>query len=92
MRAASATARTRWPAARTRSATGADKLAGGAGKLAGGLQKGADQIPSGGDPKQQSKVIADPVDSASSTLNPSLDGQTLLTPACSPSLCGSARS
>ena len=60
---------------------GADKLAGGADKLAGGLQKGADKIPSGGDPKQQSTVIADPVDSASSSLNPSLDGQTLLAPA-----------
>jgi putative membrane protein len=60
---------------------GSDQLAAGAGKLADGLQEGAAQIPSGGDPEQQSKVIADPVDSASSTLNPTLDGQTLLTPA-----------
>ena len=34
----------------------------------------------GGDPEKQAKVISDPVDSASSTLNPALDGETLLTP------------
>ncbi len=59
---------------------GADKLATGADKLGAGLQQGADKIPSGGDPQQQADVIADPVNSASSTLNPSLDGATLLTP------------
>jgi putative membrane protein len=59
---------------------GADELAGGAAKLADGLQEGADRIPGGGDPEQQAKVIADPVDSASSTLNRQLDGETLLTP------------
>ncbi len=59
---------------------GADKLAAGADKLGSGLQEGADKIPSGGDPEKQAKVISDPVDSASSTLNPALDGETLLTP------------
>jgi putative membrane protein len=60
---------------------GAEKLSAGADKLGSGLQEGADKIPSGGDPEHQAKVISDPVDSASSTLNPALDGATLLTPA-----------
>ncbi len=60
---------------------GADKLSAGADKLGSGLEEGADKIPAGGDPEDQAKVISDPVDSASSTLNPSLDGETLLTPA-----------
>ena len=61
--------------------SGADKLAAGADKLGSGLKEGAEKIPSGGDPQHQAKVISDPVNSASSTLNPSLDGATLLTPA-----------
>jgi putative membrane protein len=60
---------------------GADQLSAGADKLGSGLQEGADKIPSGGDPEHQAEVISDPVDSASSTLNPTLDGTTLLTPA-----------
>ncbi len=59
---------------------GADKLSAGADRLGVGLQEGADKIPSGGDAEHQADVISDPVDSASSTLNPALDGTTLLTP------------
>jgi putative membrane protein len=59
---------------------GSGKLATGAEELAKGLHEGADKIPSGGDPEQQAKVIADPVSSASSSLNGPLDGATLLTP------------
>jgi putative membrane protein len=61
-----------------RLADGSGRLTSGSRKLASGLQQGADKIPTPS--KDQPKVVADPVDTRASSINPERDGATLLVP------------
>lgn len=59
-------------------ASGSGRLSDGSGRLADGLRSGADRIP---DPAQDAaEVVADPVSTTSSRLNPTPDGATALAP------------
>lgn len=59
-------------------ASGSGRLSDGSGRLADGLASGADRIPEPA--KGAADVVADPVATTSSRLNPTTDGATALTP------------
>ncbi len=69
---------TRLAAGSEQLSAGSDRLGSGSEKLASGLGDGADDIPAASD--QAARVVADPVATRASRLNPTTDGVTLLAP------------